>query len=153
MSAEVRVEAPCELDEAELTGMADAILRALDLQDAELSVLITSDDHIAGLNASYRQVEGPTDVLSFPQDAVPGGPRLLGDVVIGVGRATVQAAEQGHDLRAELQVLLVHGVLHLLGHDHETEAERASMTAAEQRVLTAVGQGPGAGLVGRSDRG
>ncbi|MEO0602861.1 MAG: rRNA maturation RNase YbeY [Myxococcota bacterium] len=152
MSAEVRIEAG-GLEESVVSAMADAILAALELSDAELSVLLTSDAHIAELNASWRGVEGPTDVLSFPQEAVPGGPRLLGDVVVGMETASRQAAEQGHDLATELRVLLVHGVLHLLGHDHETDDERAAMTKAEQEVLARVGEAPDAGLVGRSHQG
>ncbi|MEM6928572.1 MAG: rRNA maturation RNase YbeY [Myxococcota bacterium] len=153
MSAEVRVETDGGPDEAAIAEMADAILVALELADAELSVLLTSDAHIAELNASWRGVEGPTDVLSFPQESLPGGPRLLGDVVVGMETASRQASEQGHDLATELRVLLVHGVLHLLGHDHQTSDERAAMTKAEREVLAWVGDAPDAGLVGRSHQG
>lgn len=158
MPAEASITASAPpLDEAALQAMADQVLDVVGRADAELSVLLTTDDTIASLNAQYRGVEGPTDVLSFPQDdptAPPGGllgpPPLLGDVVISVQRATAQADEHGHDVVRELWVLLVHGVLHLLGHDHETEAERTRMTQEEQRILAAVGQAGGDGLIARS---
>ena len=153
MSADARVEVAAEVDAAEIEAMANAVLEALDLADAELSVLLTTDAHIAQLNATYRGVEGPTDVLSFPQEAMPGAPRVLGDVVVGLGRAAAQAAERGHSLRDELWVLIVHGVLHLCGHDHEDDEERAAMLAAEQRLLAAVGRSLSAGLVGRAGEG
>ncbi len=153
MSADARLAVPCELDEAELAALADAVLDAVEHSDAELSVLVTSDAHVAELNAAWRGVAGPTDVLSFPQEIVPGAPRVLGDVVVALETATSQAADQGHALRTELQVLLVHGVLHLLGHDHETDGERAVMEAEERRVLARLGEEPGASLVGRASEG
>ncbi|MEN0068453.1 MAG: rRNA maturation RNase YbeY [Myxococcota bacterium] len=154
MPADVRIDAEVELDEARLTAMAEAVLQATETADAELSVLLTTDAHIAQLNAIYLNKEGATDVLSFPQEAaLPVGPRQLGDVVIAVGRASEQAAEHGHDLITEIWVLLIHGVLHLLGHDHGNEPDRQAMAQVEAKVLAAVGQVDGTGLVGRSDQG
>ena len=97
-------------------------LRRLDAPPSEVHVLVTGDDEIGRLNRDYRHVEGPTDVLSFPDgDRLPTGELLLGEVVISLDSARRQAAELGHDELRELEELLLHGVLHLLGHDHEAD--------------------------------
>ncbi|EFN59074.1 hypothetical protein CHLNCDRAFT_13914, partial [Chlorella variabilis] len=95
----------------------------------ELSLVLCDDAHMRGLNAEWRGVDAPTDVLSFEleddddEDAEGGAPELpinvLGDVVISLDTAARQAAERGQSLLDESRVLLVHGVLHLLGYDHE----------------------------------
>lgn len=115
------------------------------LAEAELSVLLCDDPFIHDLNRAWRQVDAPTDVLSFPQN----DPVTLGDVVISVDTAARQAAEQGHPLERELRVLLVHGVLHLLGHDHHAPEETARMRAEEERLLARL-DGRGEGLVARA---
>lgn len=125
---------------------ADA-LRLLTLAghpDADLSVLLTHDRAIAALNAQWREKNEPTDVLSFPMDDEV----VLGDIVVSLDTAARQAAELGHDLDTELRVLLVHGLLHLLGHDHEAPGEDAEMAAEEVRLLTGLGL-PALGLVRR----
>lgn len=129
---------------------ARRLLRALaerepGLAEAELSVVLCDDPFIQDLNRAWRKVDAPTDVLSFPQD----DPVTLGDVVISVDTAARQAAEQGHPLARELRVLLVHGLLHLLGHDHHTPAEAARMRAEEERLLAGL-DGRGEGLVLRA---
>ncbi len=133
---------------------AHAAMAVLLDDPAELSIVLCDDATMAPLNQQWRGKEGPTDVLSFPQEEgealalPPGMPRQLGDLVISVDTAARQADELGHDLRAELQVLVVHGLLHLLGYDHETGSEDAAvMRAEEDRVLTLLGGGRG--LVGR----
>ena len=86
----------------------------------ELAVVVADDEVLHELNRRHRDVDAPTDVLAFPDEAhgpfvaAPGLPHYLGDVVISFQRAEVQAAEAGHDVQAELQLLVVHGVLHLL---------------------------------------
>lgn len=154
----VEVSVEDELDpalEAGVEAAARQALRALDLSAVELSVLLCDDDTIRQLNADWRGKNEATDVLSFAQDdgeAValpPGMPRFLGDLAISVDTATRQAAEQGHDLSVELRVLLVHGLLHLLGHDHLEEEQARSMRAEEARVLAALGGATG--LVERAD--
>ena len=122
------------------------LLQTLGRKDAELSVVIGDDAFIAELNQQWRAKDGPTDVLSFPQDGADGP--LLGDVVISVETAARQAADQGHDLDTELQVLLVHGLCHLLGHDHHDLEETAAMRRAERELLEALRVG-GTGLVER----
>lgn len=133
-----------------LQAAADRALELVDRSEAELSVMLCDDDAIAELNAQWRGKDQPTDVLSFPQgEGPPGAPPALGDVVISLDTAGRQADEAGHPLATELVVLLVHGLLHLLGHDHHEEAERAAMRAEESRVLTALGH-DAASLIARA---
>ena len=123
---------------------AEALLACLEREE-ELSLLFCGDHTIAGLNARWREVDAPTDVLSFPQ----GEGDLLGDLAISVETARRQAIVRGHALIDELRVLMVHGLLHLLGHDHEDAREWSVMAAEESRLLSRMGW-TGAGLVDRS---
>lgn len=103
---------------------------------ASLGVRLTSDREMRRLNRTYRGKDYATDVLSFPGEATADGVHL-GDVVIAVPVARHQAAEAGHSPARELQVLLLHGVLHCLGHDHETdegEMERLEAEIAGRRI-------------------
>lgn len=105
----------------------------------ELSILCVEPNVIARLNARYLGVDAATDVLAFPIDppgAEPGGPpRILGDVVVCPDVAAQQAAENRRPLRGELDVLVVHGILHLLGHDHAEPGERDAMFVLTDRLL------------------
>lgn len=85
-----------------------------------LTLRLTCDEEIARLNDSYRGRQGPTDVLSFPGEQTVEG-RHLGDVVISVPTARRQGSEEGHDLQQEVKLLSLHGILHCLGYDHETD--------------------------------
>ena len=107
-----------EVDEARLTAVADGVLRAVGREGAEVSVTVSNDRRLHALNREFRGKDRPTDVLSFPYDE-PDGP--LGDVVISVDRASAQAAERGHGLQRELELLTLHGTLHVCGYDHETD--------------------------------
>jgi probable rRNA maturation factor len=98
-------------------------------------VLFCDDTFIQGLNREYRGQDKPTDVLSFAQEPVPGGPELLGDVVISVDTARRQAQEQGHSLSREVEWLLCHGMLHLLGYDDETEEGLEQMCRRQHETL------------------
>lgn len=100
---------------------------------AEVSLLLCNDSLIRELNGRYRGIDSATDVLSFPQ----GDPRLLGDVVISVETAERQASEYGVTVQEEVERLLAHGVLHLLGYDHESESEAEVMRAKEEALLAA----------------
>lgn len=104
-----------------------------------LSILLADDEQLRLLNRDFRQLDQPTDVLSFPAGGdvplLPGEPPYLGDIAISLPYAARQAAQAGHDLAGELQLLTIHGVLHLLGYDHETEAEKGEMWAAQTAVL------------------
>ncbi|NPA41903.1 MAG: rRNA maturation RNase YbeY [Aquificae bacterium] len=102
---------------------ARRILEALGLENTELSVLITNDEHIRELNRTYRGKDKPTDVLSFPIGEKVGDRLILGDVVISLDTAKRQAQELGHTLEEEVKRLLIHGVIHLLGYDHERGGE------------------------------
>jgi len=125
---------------------ADALLACLDLESAELSVLLCGDHRIAVLNAEWRGSQAPTDVLSFPQDDEV----VLGDLVISVEMAVKQAQERSHGLQDELRILLVHGLLHLLGYDHERDRDsHDEMAAREGEVMKSLGW-RGAGLIERS---
>jgi probable rRNA maturation factor len=108
---------------------------------SELSIALVDDEEMAHLNQQYRGIEGPTDVLSFGCDdpcPTPGDePITLGDVVIAPEVAERQAAELGHTIEHELDVLLVHGVLHLLGYDHEAADDAGAMAARESALLDA----------------
>lgn len=133
---------PEPLDLAAFERLAAFVLEREDVPDgAELSVAIVDLDEMTGLNEKYRQVSGPTDVLSFSCDdpcAVEGGePITLGDVVIAPEIAERQAAEYGHTVEEELNLLLVHGVLHLLGYEHESDEDAAVMQERERVLLSA----------------
>lgn len=95
----------------------------LELNNVEVSVAVVDDSEIHEMNRRYRDKDAVTDVLSFPSGDPGGEGRLrhLGDIVIGSGRAARQAAEIGHDTASELRFLALHGLLHLLGYDHETD--------------------------------
>jgi probable rRNA maturation factor len=119
--------------------LAGRILSDSGRSEAELSILITDDEEISSLNRSYRGIDRPTDVLSFSQIEGEGPftwPELLGDVVISSETAERQALELGHTVLDEMKRLLVHGVLHLLGFDHEGDEEAARiMREAEEKYL------------------
>lgn len=123
---------------------AGAVLAKLGLASAELSVLLTDDATIHPLNAEWRGKDRPTDVLSFSQlDGPPmGDDDVLGDVVISLETAARQAAERGHSTAHEVRVLLVHGICHLIGHDHEDDDEAQVMEALERDLLAHL-DGPG----------
>jgi probable rRNA maturation factor len=116
-----------------------------------LTLTLVDDDEIRDINRQHRAIDRSTDVLSFPlidgsesagTDAFalpPGVPRELGDVVVSYPRAVAQAEEYGHSVERELAYLVVHGVLHILGHDHEVPEEQAIMRAREEAALAVVG--------------
>jgi len=107
---------------------------------AEVSLLLSDDAAVRTLNRRWRGKDAPTNVLSFSAgDAVPGGPRLLGDVVLAFETVAREAAEQGKPLAHHVRHLIVHGVLHLLGHDHERDRAAARMENRERRILAGFG--------------
>jgi probable rRNA maturation factor len=109
----------------------------------ELSVAIVTDAHVRKLNREYRGVDKSTDVLSFPADLRTGTGRVLGDVVIARGVAARQAREQGHSLETELRILALHGLLHLIGYDHEAADDRGRMRRMEERLRRKAGLSKG----------
>lgn len=146
---EVQVDAAetgLTLSEAEV-GVKTAVLTTLQQEavapPVALTILLTDDATIQQLNRDFRQEDKATDVLSFAAgEPLPGLAEpepYLGDIAISVPYARHQAQQQGHHLLAELQLLAIHGVLHLLGYDHGDEAEKAAMWAAQTAVLTRLG--------------
>jgi len=129
---------------ADLERLAEAALLRHGLPaEAEVSLMLCDDKTIHALNRQWRSVDSPTDVLSFPL-LEEGGWRveselLLGDVVISVERAASQAVDFGHSIKRELLYLFTHGVLHLLGYDHEGDEERREMRDMEELLLAVVG--------------
>lgn len=118
---------------------AQKMLAHLRLDAVELSVALVDDAAIQALNRTYRHKNKPTDVLAFPlQDPVPVGLKgltgLLGDVIVSIDTARRQAGKHRRPLLAELTMLLAHGLLHLLGHDHQTDAEEREMTARTREL-------------------
>lgn len=122
-------------------------LAALDAA-VEVSVRLTSDDEVQVLNRQYRQKDKPTNVLSFPMvqpDLLPSlansddGEILLGDIALAHETCAREAAERGVTLDAHAAHLIVHGTLHLLGHDHMNDAEAEAMEAIERDAMTALG--------------
>ncbi len=119
----------------QLQETARRILEVLAITDSELSVLLTDDEEIRRLNRSFRGKDSPTDVLSFPMNEMVGGRRILGDVVISVDTAKRQAEERGESLQLTLCRLLIHGVLHLLGYDHERSPEEEEMFRRMEELI------------------
>jgi probable rRNA maturation factor len=137
-----------------LAALAERALLAEAAPAGSVSVVITDDDTVRGLNRSYRGLDEPTDVLSFglgglarPLDetlpeafVLPEGmPLAIGEVVIAYPYAKRQAEASGRAVQDEVALLVVHGVLHLLGHDHAEPAEAAAMQARERAILAAFG--------------
>ncbi|HEX5475058.1 MAG TPA: rRNA maturation RNase YbeY [Vicinamibacterales bacterium] len=118
----------------------------------DLAIALVSDPRMRALNRQYRGIDSATDVLSFsPEGAAPPGVRLLGDLVIATGVARRQARLAGHAYGAELRVLALHGLLHLLGYDHDAPAGRRRMARLERRLLAR--GGVRAGLIERASPG
>jgi probable rRNA maturation factor len=127
-----------------LERAALAVLDLTGVPEGDLTIALVDEMRIQNLNRDFLGQDAPTDVLSFPADEPDPetGCLYLGDVVISVIRAAEQARERGHSLEAEMQLLVVHGVLHLLGHDHARAAEKERMWAAQARVLERLGISP-----------
>ncbi len=116
--------------------------------ECDLSIVLTDDARLQELNRDYLGVDAPTDVLSFPASETDGseidpetGVRYIGDILISVPRAQTQADAARHPLESEVQLLVVHGVLHLLGHDHAEPEEKARMWKAQAEILESLGLG------------
>lgn len=123
--------------------IAHAITVALDQHgrgDQAVSVLIAGDERMRDLNRRFRKLDESTDVLTFPAEAAPGVP--LGDVAISLPYAERQARARGVSLRQELGYLAIHGALHLVGLDDETESDQRAMVAAMNRAAVAAGLEP-----------
>jgi probable rRNA maturation factor len=130
--------------EERLRQVAEAVLRH-EGSCGQVTVVVTDDVGIQELNHDFLGINAPTDVLSFgaqeaagPFVVAPEAGNYLGDVIVSYPRAAAQAAEQGHPAGRELDLLVVHGLLHLLGYDHATEAEQAVMWARQDKILNSL---------------
>ena len=131
-----------------LRAVALAVLRAetrLGAGPSELTLVITDDDGIQSLNRDFLGKDAPTDVLAFaaledsgPFVAAPEAGGYLGDVIVSYPRAVAQAQEHGHSPEQELNLLIVHGILHLLGYDHADDKSKAAMWARQDAILAAL---------------
>ncbi len=135
---------PLPFDRAILERAAQETLQQLRPgSDFDLSIVLSDDGQLQTLNRQFLGVDAPTDVLSFPADEPEPDPdsqvQYLGDILISYPRAMAQARAGGHALVDELQLLIVHGVLHLLGYDHATEDEKAAMWEVQAKILTRLG--------------
>ena len=143
-----------EVDAALIERVVATVLAAEQVvEPVDVSVLIADDRALQSLNRDYRGIDAPTDVLSFADEAdeaqeevhpafvrPPDTPRYLGDIAISYERVVAQAEEYGHSRERELAYLTAHGILHLLGYDHERgEAEAAAMRGREEAAMTQLG--------------
>ena len=150
METEIRTE-PEELSVSEEERAAvrraiETVGRLYGAEGAEVSVTLTDDAHIHVINREYRNVDRPTDVISFalteseePEIIGGGEHEVLGDLIISLERMRAQAAEYGHTELRELSFLTVHGMLHLLGYDHMEEQERQEMEEEQRAVMEELG--------------
>jgi rRNA maturation RNase YbeY len=107
------------------------------LMHPELTIVLVNDRQMTKYNRDYRKKNYPTDVLSFPVNEVFEGKQYLGDILISLDRTAAQAADKGHSQSRELKILLLHGMLHLLGYDHETD--HGQMNRLEQKMQRELG--------------
>ena len=138
-----------EVEAEDWTGAIDdveavverAAVSAVGEETGGVVVLLTDDATVRDLNARFRDRDRPTNVLSFPAADMPDtvGPQPLGDIVLAYGVCAAEAESQGKTLGNHLTHLVVHGVLHLLGRDHEDEAEAEAMEAEERTILARLG--------------
>jgi probable rRNA maturation factor len=127
--------------ESDLIERAALAVLAQESKEGELTVFLSDDAQLHELNLEFLGVDAPTDVLSFPAsetDPETGKP-YLGDVIISAARAEEQARSAGHPLEAEVQLLVVHGVLHLLGYDHAEPEEKERMWSLQAKALETLG--------------
>jgi probable rRNA maturation factor len=117
-------------------------------QGSEISITFVTNESIQEINREYRQKDYPTDVISFAMEELGEGevevvgvdmPRILGDIIISIPKAKEQAEEYGHSFMRELSFLAVHGFLHLLGYDHETEEDEKEMFSLQREILEEYG--------------
>jgi probable rRNA maturation factor len=135
LDLQVASDAPGLPGEAQLQAWAEAALRD-EREETELTIRIVDEPESQALNRDYRDKDKPTNVLSFPFEAPPGvACELLGDLVICAPVVAREAAEQGKSAQAHWAHMVVHGVLHLLGYDHEEDAQAEAMEALEVQIL------------------
>lgn len=131
-----------KVDASRLTAVVESTLQLCGITDAELTLVVTSDEAVCLLNRQYRSIDAPTDVLSFEAETGSDGFILppdvtsyLGDVIISAPTAIKQATRIGHSAAEEILFLAIHGTLHLLGFDHLTSTEKAEMWQKQNEIL------------------
>jgi len=140
MSVLLRNDHPeINIDSNDIEGKIEKIISHLGCLNQEVSILLTTDAHIRKLNQEFRSIDKSTDVLSFPQNAeedpaIPGE-IILGDIAVSLDAAQVQAKEHGLTFDEEIILLLIHGILHLLGYDHEISEEEEEKMRSKTRDL------------------
>jgi probable rRNA maturation factor len=142
MMIDIEAQIPLPVDQAQLELAAIKTLEFLQVgSDLALTLVIGDDTLLQQYNQQYLGIDRPTDVLSFPTDYTDPDThsRYLGDILISLPRAEMQAASGGYPLTEELQLLVVHGVLHLLGLDHTEPAATARMQDAQDAVMSLLG--------------
>lgn len=143
---EVLNEKGFPIDESRLISAASTVLQQHEEDpNTGMTIVIEDNEAITELNQEFRQVDTPTDVLSFPVDEIPldeDEPPYIGDLVLAYPYAKAQAEREGHEIGDSFALLVVHGTLHLLGYDHDTPQNRAEMWAAQEKALIALGISP-----------
>lgn len=134
---------PVDIAEAiiEKTVLTSLQQQGTEAADKDLTIVITDDAQLHALNLEWMGVDAPTDVLSFPSEEIDPetGNRYLGDILISIERARLQAEMAGHQVESEVQLLVAHGILHLLGHDHAEKEEKSRMWDAQAAILNNLG--------------
>jgi probable rRNA maturation factor len=138
LDIQLEAESP-EGIENKLKAAADSVLKNENVKSGSITILLTDNRTMRSLNRQFRSENKTTDVLSFYFGEDPGilsnQPIYIGDIAISVPYARRQAESQGHSVTAEIQLLAIHGILHLLGYDHETEDTKEEMWAVQRKVL------------------
>lgn len=145
MSIEVNNETEYDVDLQDVSALADSVLKAMYLHpETEVSVVFIDEEAMSALHVEWMDLEGPTDVMSFPMDeprpgsaSAPGENGILGDIVICPTVAEAQAKAGGHSTHDEILLLTTHGLLHLMGFDHMEPDEKTEMFTLQRRLLEA----------------
>ena len=136
---DIQVQSPLwnaqPLAEQTIREAISAAAGALSTEGGEVSILLTDDSEIARLNRDWRGIDKPTNVLSFPASRVGQGDKLLGDIVIAYETLERESTDESRDFLHHLAHLAVHGFLHLIGFDHETDAQAEEMEGLESRIM------------------
>ena len=143
MRYDIDIQTLVEVDSSWVPIIKTAVSTTLTLENAnptsQLTLVLTDNDQLHQLNAQFRGKDAPTDILSFPAEPMVGMENYLGDIVVSVAYAEKHAQAEGHTLLAELQLLAVHGTLHLLGYDDIDPIEKKEMWAVQTAVLNKLG--------------
>lgn len=151
ITVEIDEDFAAELTEESLIAAASAVFAYEEIASAGVAIVVTNDEYVQRLNREYRGVDTPTDVLSFAAqegddldaafapEAADEIDRYLGDLILAFPYAATQADRYGYPVQTEMQLLVVHGCLHLLGYDHDTDEAQAEMWAAQSDILASLG--------------